>query len=128
MDIDGFYRALVNGLVAVSAIITVAVTQQPAHSKPIMPRGTLHLVVPPEFDHPHPNLIVFPLSAKEVHEACVRRVEPKVRRQLASMPGSRLAGCAQHGDGKSRCEMRYTRGSEASYRHERAHCNGWRHE
>jgi hypothetical protein len=32
MDIDRFYRALINGLIALSALITVAALQQPAHA------------------------------------------------------------------------------------------------
>lgn len=82
------------------------------------------LLPPAEFDRPHPNLRIWLVGPEEVDAAC-RRFGFGT---LFHTP-YRIGGCAEIGDGKSPCNITLPRGhSEEIFRHEQAHCNGWRHE
>lgn len=82
------------------------------------------LLPPPEFDRPHPNLRIWLVEPEEIDAACRRFALGALFR----VPYA-IGGCADIGNGKSPCNIILPRGhSEEMFRHEQAHCNGWRHE
>lgn len=111
------YRVLV---LAGAALLALASMGQAA---------SLNVTHPPKrYDHPHPRLVVVEVPARDVRKLCGTLFG---RGNFAHY--GRVRGCASIGDGKKSCIMIIprkaslsTRERDALFRHERAHCNGWK--
>jgi hypothetical protein len=99
-----------------------------------MVSGAAALDTPPaEFDRPANNMRIWHYSAAKVSDLCQRLVTHRDNPyRLASTGGRAIGGCAV--GGTAQCILILPVRSSVSaesydrlYRHERAHCNGWRH-